>query len=145
MLLQWRQGEWRVCTAGSIFRRRSWIALTAVYALVLQVLLSGVLIGQLGAASITADGLSAICATHGSSIDADGTGSGQQPSAHEPVCVFCTAAGGPAVLPVPSIVADVPFLADSSPQADMRDVVVAFASPTWHYQRGPPESSAFAG
>src|SRR5262245_18537758 len=123
MLLQWRNGEWRVCTAGSIFRRRSWIALTAVYALVLQDLLSGVLIGQLGAARFTADGLSVICATHGSSIDADGTGSGQQPSAQEPVCAFCTAAGGPAVLPVPSIVADVPFLADSSPQADMRDVV----------------------
>jgi hypothetical protein len=139
------RGEWRVRTAGSICRRRSWIALTAVYALALQVLFSGLLIGQLGAASITSDAVLAICATHGDSSEPHGTGSGQLPSAHEPVCVFCTAAGGPAILPVPSIVADVPFVADSTPKADTRDAVVAFASPTGHYQRGPPESWAFAG
>ena len=132
-------------TSGSIVRRRSWVALTAVYALALQVLFSGLLIGQLGAASIDSDGLAATCATRSGSADTDGTGSGQPPSAHELVCVFCTAAGGPAVLPHPIIVAEVAFAVNSSLEPHARDMVVAFASPTGHYQRGPPESAAIAG
>lgn len=131
--------------SANILRRRSWVALGVVYALALQVLFSGLLIGQLGAASITSDGLSAICAAHGNSVDADGGSSGQLPSAHEPVCVFCTVAGGPAVLPVPTIVAEVSFLATSTLKPDVRDVVVAFAFTTGHYQRGPPDSAAIAG
>ena len=131
--------------AANILRRRSLTALAVVYALAVQVLLSGLLIGQLGAASITADGLSAICATHGSALDTEGTGSGQPPSAHEPVCVFCTAAGGPALLPVPAIVAEVLFLAGSTPKPVASDIAVAFASPTGHYQRGPPGKAAIAG
>ena len=132
-------------TSGSIVRRRSWVALTAVYALTLQVLFSGLLIGQLGAASIASDGLAAICAAHSGSADTDGTGSGQLPSGHDPVCVFCTAAGGPAVLPHTAIVADVAFAVGSCLNLYARDTVVAFASPTGHYQRGPPESTAVAG
>lgn len=131
--------------AGSIGRRRSWIALTAVYALVLQVLLSGLLIGQLGAASITSDGLSAICAAHSGSADSDGTGQGQPGSEHGPICVFCTAAGSPAVLPHPTLVVAVAFVIGSNLQPQARDMIVAFASPTGHYQRGPPEGAAFAG
>ena len=131
--------------SANILRRRSWVALAVVYALVLQVLLSGLLIGRLGAASITSDGLSAICATHANSVDAERGGSGQLPSAHEPVCVFCTAAGGPAVLPVPTIVAEVSFFVSSIAKPDTRDLAVAFASPTGHYQRGPPDSAAIAG
>ena len=132
-------------SSGSIVRRRSWVALTAVYALALQVLFSGLLIGQLGAASITSDGLSAICAVHSGSADTDGSGSGQPISAHDPICVFCTAAGSPAVLPHPVIVANVAFAVSSNLNPHARDMVVAFASPTGHYQRGPPESAAIAG
>jgi hypothetical protein len=66
-----------VRTAGSIVRRRSWVALTAVYALAPQVVFSGVLIGQLGAASLATDELATICAAHTGSGDANGTGSGQ--------------------------------------------------------------------
>ena len=132
-------------TAGSIVRRRPWIALAAVYALALQVLFSGLLIGQLGAASIASDGLLAICATHSGSADADGTGPSQLPSAHDPICVFCTAAGSPAVLPHPTVVVAVAFAIGSSLQPHARDMVVAFASPTGHYQRGPPDSAAVAG
>jgi Protein of unknown function (DUF2946) len=134
-----------VRSSANTVRRRSWIALTAVYALALQVLFSGFLVGQLGAASITSDALSAICAIHSDSTDADGTGSGQLPSAHEPVCVFCTAAGGDAVLPVQTIVAEVSFLAESTAKPDAHDMAVAFASPTGHYQRGPPDGAALAG
>ena len=132
-------------TAGSIVRRRSWIALAAVYALALQVLLSGLLIGQLGAASTTSDGFSAICAAHSGSADTDGTGQGQPGSEHAPICVFCTAAGSPAVLPHPTLVVAVVFAVGSSLQPHARDMIVAFASPTGHYQRGPPEGAAFAG
>lgn len=132
-------------TAGSIVRRRPWIALAAVYALALQVLFSGLLIGQLGAASIASDGLSAICATHSGSADADGTGQSQSPSGHDPICVFCTAAGSPAVLPHPIAVVTVAFAVSSSLQPRARDMVVAFASPTGRYQRGPPDGVAFAG
>jgi hypothetical protein len=135
-----------VRTAGSIVRRRrSWIALTAVYALALQVLFSGVLIGQLAAATLGSDGLAAICAVHSGSVDADGTGSGQPPSGHDPVCLFCTAAGSPAVLPLQAIAAEVSFAVSLSPNPHASDMVVAFASPTGHYQRGPPDSAALAG
>jgi hypothetical protein len=139
------EGDWRVRSSGSIVRRRSWVALTAVYALALQVLFSGLLIGQLGAASIAPDGLAAICAAHSGSADTDGSGSGQPISAHDPICVFCTAAGSPAVLPHPVIVANVAFAVSSSLNPLTRDMIVAFASPTGHYQRGPPESAAIAG
>jgi hypothetical protein len=139
------KGDWRVRTSGSIVRRRSWVALTAVYALALQVMFSGLLIGQLGAASIASDGLAAICAAHSGSADTDGNGSGQPISAHDPICVFCTAAGSPAVLPHPTVVANVAFTVSSSLNPHARDMVVAFASPTGHYQRGPPESAAIAG
>ena len=130
-------------TAGSIFRRRSWIALAAVYALALQVLFSGVLIGQMGAASVGADALAAICAAHSGSVD--DTGSGQPVSAHDLICVFCTTAGSPAVLPHRVAVADVPLFAALTLKPQARDIVVAFASPTGHYQRGPPDSTAIAG
>ena len=132
-------------TAGSIVRRRSWVALTAVYALALQVLLSGLLIGQLGAASTTSDGFSAICAAHSGSADTDGTGQSQPGSEHGPICVFCTAAGSPAVLPHPALVVAVVFAVGLSLQPHARDTIVAFASPTGHYQRGPPEGAASAG
>ena len=132
-------------SSGSIVRRRSWVALTAVYALALQVLFSGLLIGQLGAASITSDGLSAICAVHSGSADTDGSGSGQPISAHDTVCVFCTAAGSPAVLPHPAVISGVPVFAALNSKPHARDMVVAFVSPTGHYQRGPPESAAIAG
>jgi hypothetical protein len=139
------RGEWRVRTAGSIVRRRPWIALAAVYALALQVLFSGLLIGQLGAASTASDGFSAICAAHSGSADADGTGQSQPGSRHGPICVFCTAAGSPAVLPHPTTVVAVSFAIGSSLQPPARDMIVAFASPTGHYQRGPPDGAAFAG
>ena len=132
-------------TAASITRRRSWVALTGVYALALQVLFSGLLIGQLGAASIASDGLSAICAAHSGSADANGTGQSQPPSGHDPICAFCTAAGSPAVLPRPTVIVAAAFAINSSPQPHARDMVVAFASPTGRYQRGPPDSAAFAG
>ena len=132
-------------TSGSIVRRRSWVALTAVYALALQVLFSGVLIGQLGAASIASDGPAGICAVHTGSADADGTGSGQPISPHDPICVFCTAAGSPAVLPHPAAITGVPVFAALNSKTHAHDMVVAFASPTGHYQRGPPESAAIAG
>jgi hypothetical protein len=134
-----------VRTTGSIVRRRSWIALAAVYALALQVLLSGLLMGQLGAASTTSDGLSAVCASHSGSADTDGTGPSQPGSEHGPICVFCTAAGSPAVLPHPTLVVAAVFAVGSSLQPHARDMIVAFASPTGHYQRGPPEGAAFAG
>ena len=132
-------------TAASMVRRRSWVALTAVYALALQVLFSGLLIGQLGAASIASDGLSAICAAHSGSADADGTGQSQPGSGHDPICVFCTAAGSPAVLPHPTVVVALAFAVGSSLQPHARDMLIAFASPTGHYQRGPPDGAAFAG
>jgi hypothetical protein len=139
------KGDWRVRTSGSIVRRRSWVALTAVYALALQVLFSGLLIGQLGAASIASDGLAAICAAHSGSADTDGTGSGQPISAHDPICVFCTAAGSSVVLPHLAAIANVQVFVALNSKPHARDMVVAFASPTGHYQRGPPESAAIAG
>ncbi len=126
-------------------RPRSWVALTAVHALALQVLFSGVLIGQLAGASIASDGVAVICAAHSESADADGTGSGQPVSAHDPICVFCTATGSPAVLPHSAAIVNIPFFMESGPAAHARDMVVAFASPTGHYQRGPPDSAAIAG
>ena len=132
-----------MCTAGSIVRRRSWIALAAVYALTLQVLFSGVLIGQMGAASFGSDAFAAICAAHSGSVD--DTGSGQPVSAHDPICVFCTTAGSPAVLPHPAAIVNLPFFRESGPTAHAHDRAVAFASPTGQYQRGPPDIAAIAG
>jgi hypothetical protein len=125
-------------------RLRSWIAALAIYSLALQAVFGGILIGRLGAAAIGSDGFSAICASHSSAAD-DGTRPGQPPSAHDPICVFCIAASGHAVLPHPTILAEVDFSADSSPELQARDMVLAFSSPTGQYQRGPPHSAAVAG
>ena len=70
-------------------RLRSWIAMAASYALALQMMLGGVLIGQLNAASLVRGDLPAICAGHNRPDD-DG-GSSKKP-AHELLCVFCTMA-----------------------------------------------------
>ena len=124
-------------------RLRSWIAIAASYALALQMMLGGVLIGQLNAASLVSGDLPAICAGHNSPDD-DG-GSSKKP-AHELLCVFCTMAknaSGP--LPGPIAPASVDQLARSVPQPQGNEVVVAFTSPTGRYQRGPPDSTPLAG
>jgi hypothetical protein len=114
--------------------------MAVVYALALQIVFAGVLIGRLGAASIGSSELSAICLSHNGGADEDGTGSGQPPSAHDPICVYCTLAGGPATLPDPASPVIRDFSQHSAPEAHSRDIVVAFASPTGRYQRGPPEA-----
>jgi hypothetical protein len=124
-------------------RLRSWVAMAASYALALQIVLGGVLIGQLSAASLGFSDLSAICAGHNGPDD--DAGSSKKP-AHEPPCVFCTLAkNGSGTLPGAIAPASVDYSARLVPQPRGDEVVVAFASPTGHYQRGPPVSAAFAG
>ena len=125
-------------------RLRPWIAMAASYALALQMLLGGVLMGQLGAASLASGDLPAICASHNGLGD-DGTGSGKSP-AHEPPCVICTLAkNASAALPGSIAEAKVDRSAYSVSQPLGDEIVVAFTSPTGRYQRGPPDSTPLAG
>ncbi len=126
-------------------RMRPWISMVLVYALALQVVFTGILIGQLGAASIGSTEFSSICLSHSRVADADGTGSGQLPSTHDPICIHCTLAAGPATLPDPATPVILHFARPFARQGHGRDMVVAFVSPTGRYQRGPPAVRPFAG
>ena len=127
------------------FRLHPWISMVVAYSLALQIVFGGVLIGQMAAASTGSSEFSAICLSHNSAADEDGTRSGQLPSAHDPICVCCTLAGGPAMLPDTATPLILDFSQRSAPEPRGRDIAVALAFLTGHYQRGPPAARAFVG
>ena len=121
------------------------MACAAAYALALQVLFGGLLMGQMSGASLGAGELSAICAQHSEQTSDLGTGSGEQP-AHEASCSLCAVAThAPAVLPATLAVSGVNWSAASLFEPAQRDIVLAFTSPTGRFQRGPPVTAALAG
>jgi hypothetical protein len=126
-------------------RWRAAVACAAAYAIALQVLFGGLLMGQMSAsaASLGAGDLSAICAQH--TEQGQGTGSGEQP-AHEAACSLCAVAThGPAVLPAAIPVSAVDWTASSRFAPARHNIVLAFISPTGRFQRGPPLTAALAG
>jgi hypothetical protein len=114
---------------------RSWLAMTAAFALALQMLLGGILMAQ--AAGGTPDGLSTICTSDGSAPSDHGSGK----TANHEICVFCTLAkAAHAVLPADTAVSrlDVRLLAIIGPEPAAQ--ISEFHSPTGRYQRGPPRA-----
>jgi hypothetical protein len=124
---------------------RPWIAMVAVYALALQVLLSGLAAGHfMAAADASAPELFAIC--HGAG--AASPGDQQLPDKQQPQapCVFCTLTQAPsAILPVGHGVAMVDAIIVSGVVPNNDGRVIAFDSPTGQYQRGPPITASILG
>jgi hypothetical protein len=127
-------------------RMRPWIAMVTAYALALQLLLTGVAAAHMMApADASADGLFAICHSSGDGLagDQDGTGKAPQPQAP---CALCTLTStAQAILPTAHVVSiiDAKSLSDVVPWSDAR--IIAYDSPTGHYQRGPPASDRSSG
>jgi hypothetical protein len=126
-------------------RWRAAVACAAAYALALQVLFGGLLMGQMSAAAADAGDLFAICTQHAEQAPAQGTGSGDLP-AHEAACSLCVVAThAPAVLPAGLAVTGIDWSASALFAPAQHDLVLAFASPTGRFQRGPPVTAALAG
>jgi hypothetical protein len=125
-------------------RMWSWIAMVAGYALVLQLLVTGLAIGYSTALGSASDsGLFVIC--HG-----DGSSDKQELPAKEPLavspCVFCTLAQGScAILPTGDGIAINHPMRISNAAAQTHGHILEFNSPTGQYQRGPPMSISVFG
>jgi hypothetical protein len=123
---------------------RSWIATVAGYALVLQLLVTGLALGHstsLGSASDS--GVFVICHGDGSSDKQELPG--KEPLAGSP-CVFCTLAKAScAILPTgDGIVINRPTqISNAAARTDGHNL--EFNSPTGQYQRGPPMSISILG
>jgi hypothetical protein len=119
--------------------------MVAVYALALQVLLSGLAAGHfMAAADASAPELFAIC--HG--VGAASPDDQQLPDQQQPQapCVLCTLTQTPsAILPVGHGVAMVDAIIVSSVVPNNDGRIIAFDSPTGQYQRGPPITASIPG
>jgi hypothetical protein len=121
------------------------MACAAAYALALQVLFGGLLMGRMSGATAGADNLSTICAQHAEQAPGQDTGSGDLP-AHAATCSLCVvAAHCPGMLPAAIAASAIDWSASAQFAPARHDAVLAFASPTGHFQRGPPVSAALAG
>jgi hypothetical protein len=113
--------------------------MVAAYALVLQVLLSGMAGGHfMAAADASAGNLFVICHGSGNGSSDNPELPDKQPLPQSP-CVLCTLTKAPsAILPVGHGVAMAHAIIVSSvvPNDDSR--IIPFDSPTGQYQRGPP-------
>jgi hypothetical protein len=126
-------------------RLRAAVASVAAYALALQVLFAGVLMGQMSAAALGAGDLAVICAQHSEQTSDLGSGSGQQP-AHEASCSLCVlATHAPAVLPATIVATSIDWSASAVRAPTERRIAFAFTSPTGRFQRGPPLAAAPTG
>jgi hypothetical protein len=125
---------------------RPWIAMVAVYALALQVLLSGLAAGHFMAAGDVSGGeLFAICHGAGAASPDDQQLPDKQQQPQAP-CVFCTLTQAPsAILPVDHGVAMVDAIIVSSVVPNNDGRIIAFDSPTGQYQRGPPITASILG
>ena len=125
-------------------RMRSWIATVAGYALVLQLLVTGLALGHstsLGSASDS--GVFVICHGDGSSDDQE------LPAKAPPVqssCILCTLAKAPcAILPTDHGIAVSDAMGTANAAVRTDGPVLEFNSPTGQYQRGPPMSISIFG
>jgi hypothetical protein len=123
---------------------RPWIAVLAAYALALQVLLSGVAVGQSMAAGSTSDAF-VVCHGNGDDPAGDPNGSGKPPLERSP-CMLCTLAKAAcAVLPADQGVSRLDFSTVASVVPAHGGRLIEYESPTGQYQRGPPLGGIFAG
>jgi hypothetical protein len=125
---------------------RPWIAVVAVYALALQVLLSGLAAGHfMAAADASAGDLFAICHGAGTASPDDPQLPDKQPLPQAP-CVLCTLTKAPsAILPGGHCAAIVDAIIVSSVVPNKDGPIIPFDSPTGQYQRGPPMSISIFG
>ena len=125
---------------------RPWIAIVAVYALALQVLLSGLAAGHfMAVAHASAGDLFAICHGAGAASPDDQQLPDNQPLPQSP-CVLCTLTNAPsAILPVGHGVAFVDAIIVSSVVPNNDGRIIPFDSPTGQYQRGPPAKAFILG
>src|SRR6516164_1988656 len=136
-MVAWRwemNSVFRAARYAGILRR--WVAAGASCTLVVQLLLSAIALGHSTLLLATSEG-DAFVICHGA---------GKTPGQNEPGipseqshCVLCTAAHGVcAVLPAPSVAANLDAGAFSQLNVPLTDQVTAYHSPTGEYQRGPP-------
>ena len=125
-------------------RMRSWIAMVAGYALVLQLLVTGLALGHSTALGSASDsGLFVICHGDGSSDKQELPG--KEPLAGSP-CVLCTLAKAScAILPTGDGIAINRPTRISNAAARTDGHILEFNSPTGQYQRGPPMSISVFG
>jgi hypothetical protein len=123
---------------------RSWIAMVAGYALVLQLLVTGLALGHSTALGSASDsGLFIICHGDGSSDKQELPG--KEPLAGSP-CIFCTLAKAScAILPTGDGIAINHAARISNAAARPDGHILEFNSPTGQYQRGPPMSISVFG
>jgi hypothetical protein len=116
--------------------------MVAVYALALQVLLSGLAAGHFMAATDASAGdLFAICHGAGAASPDDQGLPDKQPLPQSP-CVLCTLTKAPsAILPVGLAVAIIDAIVVSSVVPNNDGRIIPFDSPTGQYQRGPPTNA----
>ena len=110
--------------------------MVAVYALALQVLLSGLAAGHfMAVADASAGDLFAICHGAGAASPDDQQLPDNQPLPQSP-CVLCTLTNGVAFV-------DAIIVSSVVPNNDGR--IIPFDSPTGQYQRGPPAKAFILG
>jgi hypothetical protein len=124
---------------------RPWIAMTAAYALALQLLLTGIAAAHAVASTDAPGKLFAICHGVGDSAagDQDGTG---KPPLPQSTCALCTLTSAPcAVLPPIHSISfiDAKSVSDVFPWNDAR--TIQYDSPTGQYQTGPPARDRISG
>jgi hypothetical protein len=119
-------------------RMRPWIAITAAFAVALQMLLAGLADLSAHAAATSADPAFILCSGNGDGASQDHGGSGTVPG-HSAFCTLCLPASmGNAILPapigLPGLLSQMRLAATAGGQSQ----VVAHKSPTGRYTRGPP-------
>jgi hypothetical protein len=126
-------------------RMWSWIVMVAGYALVLQLLVTGLALGHSTALGSASDsGLFVICHGDGSS-DKQEQLPAKEPLAVSP-CIFCTLAKvSCAILPTGDRIAINHPTRISNAAAQTHGHILEFNSPTGQYQRGPPMSISVFG
>jgi hypothetical protein len=122
-------------------RARPWIAALALCALVFQTLLTGITAAHsMAATGPSADELFVIC--HGSGdpapVDQSAPGKPTLPGSMCALCALANASSG--ILPLDPAIATHDATAFSAFVVHPDGPVIAFASPTGRYQRGPPSA-----
>jgi hypothetical protein len=118
---------------------RPWIAMVAVYALALQVVLTGVAAGHFAAAGDASASAHFIICHGGGGGSPDEQNLPEKPPLPRSSCVLCTLTQAPcAILPADHGIATIDAMSAANVVFRRDARIIEFVSPTGQYQRGPP-------